>query len=74
MTLVGTLDTPSPPHPHKGALIEFLLNEMGASAEESLYVGDRWEDGEAAQYNKMSFIAVGWGYGEWDSVKIRAGW
>lgn len=71
--IVGTLDTP-PAHPHKAALIKSLLNNMGASADTTLYVGDKWEDGEAAAANGMAFYAAGWGYGEWDSEKIPRGW
>ncbi|MFA7403410.1 MAG: HAD family hydrolase [Pelobacteraceae bacterium] len=71
---VGTLDTPTPPHPDKAALISFLLNEMGVTADESLYVGDKWEDGEAARSNGMPFAAAGWGYGEWDLVTKPQDW
>lgn len=73
-SLIGTLDTPSPPHPDKAALIRSQLNEMHASAENSWYVGDKWEDGEAAQNNGMPFIAVDWGYGDWDGNNLPESW
>lgn len=72
--IVGTLDTPTPPHADKAALIRFLLNEIGVSGESSLYVGDKWEDGEAAAANNMVFWAAGWGYGEWNIDKVHHGW
>jgi phosphoglycolate phosphatase len=73
-SIVGTLDTPTPPHPNKAALIQFLLNEMGVSADTSLYVGDKWEDGEAANANSIPFCAVGWGYGVWHAAEMPPGW
>lgn len=72
--MVGTVDTPSPPHADKAALIRFLLDNFGANAQLSLYVGDKWEDGEAAQANGMPFAAVGWGYGEWDKALMPRNW
>ena len=71
---VGTLDTPFPPHTDKAALIRYLLTEIGVTAEKSLYVGDKWEDGVAADANGMAFRAAGWGYGEWDAADIPPGW
>lgn len=72
--IVGTLDTPVPPHADKAALIRFLLNELGLAAEKSLYVGDKWEDGEAANANAIPFCAVGWGYGVWHAAEMPPGW
>ena len=72
--IVGTLDTPAPPHANKAALIRFLLNEIGAAADTSLYVGDKYEDGEAATANNMAFCAAGWGYGEWDVKEMPPRW
>ena len=72
--IVGTLDMPVPPHIDKAAMIRQVLNDIGAIAELSLYVGDKLEDGEAAQANHIRFIAAGWGYGEWDSVVMLNNW
>jgi phosphoglycolate phosphatase len=72
--VVGTLDMLVPPHTNKAALIRFLFNEIGVPVEASLYVGDKWEDGEAAAANDMAFCAAGWGYGEWDVADLPLGW
>ena len=72
--IVGTLDTPAPPHVNKAALIKSILNEMAVSAESTLYVGDKWEDGVAAEANKVPFCAVEWGYGEWNSTQMPPTW
>lgn len=64
--IAATLDTSNPPHANKGALIKFLLDEMGLCAEKTLYVGDKLDDALAAEANCMPFAAAAWGYGEWD--------
>jgi len=72
--VVGALDSQFPPYSNKASLIRSLLDEMAVDAAASVYVGDKWEDGEAADANQMPFIAVGWGYEEWDAKKIKPGW
>jgi phosphoglycolate phosphatase len=71
---VGTIDTPNPSHADKATLIRSLLAELKLDARQTLYVGDKYEDGEAAAANGMPFIAVGWGYGEWDEATMPSGW
>jgi phosphoglycolate phosphatase len=72
--MIGTLDSRTPPYQNKAAMINTLLYEMSVDAATSVYVGDKLEDGEAAEENQMPFIAVEWGYGEWDAKKIKPGW
>lgn len=70
-SVVGTLDSISPPYPNKASLIGAVLDTMGGNPLKSLYIGDKREDGEAAEANLMPFLAVGWGYGEWDKETIK---
>lgn len=72
--MVGAVDTSTPSHADKATLLGSLLNELGVDAAASLYVGDKWEDGEAAAANGMSFAAAYWGYGEWDITNMPNGW
>lgn len=72
--LAATLDTPGTPHDNKASLIRSVLDDMGGDASKSLYLGDKWEDGEAAAANGMRFIAAGWGYGNWGKAKLPLGW
>lgn len=71
---IGTLDSTTPPYPDKAVLIRRLLYEMGVTAATSIYIGDTRKDGEAAEANQMQFIAVGWGYGEWQIETMKDGW
>lgn len=71
---VGTLDTPTPPHADKGALITTLLADLDLEPRRTLYVGDKREDGEAADANGLPFLAVAWGYGTWAAAHMPANW
>lgn len=66
-SVVGALDNVSPPYVNKGALISAVLAEMAVEASTTIYIGDKREDWEAAQANQMPFVAVGWGYGQWNN-------
>lgn len=72
--IVGTLDAPGNHHADKASLLKSMLAETQADAKTVHYMGDKWEDGEAAMANGMPFIAAGWGYGDWDKVEMPADW
>jgi phosphoglycolate phosphatase len=72
--LVGTLDTPGSQHADKASLIKSVLADTGARGPSSPYIGDKWEDGEAASANGMPFFAASWGYGAWDRATMQAPW
>lgn len=52
------------------ALTRFFLNEINLSAEKTMYVGDKWEDGMATSANGVIFCAALWGYGNWDPTNL----
>jgi len=60
---VVALDFFTPPLPSKAAMLGRLLADQGFDAQRAVYVGDRIEDGEAAEANGLPFIAAAWGYG-----------
>lgn len=61
---VYALDCVSPPLRNKAAMITHLLQEQQLDAQACLYIGDRVEDGMAADANQMPFTLVTWGYAE----------
>ena len=61
---VYALDSFTPPLGNKSELLGRLLTELRLAADETLYVGDRDEDGEAAAANNMEFLMAVWGYGQ----------
>lgn len=61
---VYSQDAFKPPLSSKAEVIGKVLTHHGIKPSEAIYVGDRTEDGEAAQVNGMGFCWVTWGYGE----------
>ena len=60
--------------PDKAAMIGRLLADQAIPREAAIYIGDRSEDGESADANKLPFIAVTWGYGSLLAEEMRDGW
>ncbi len=54
----------NPALPSKASVIERVLDVHHIVKSETLYIGDRNEDGEAAHANGLKFVWVAWGYGE----------
>lgn len=53
---------------NKGELLAYAMDQIGARADQSVMIGDRQHDMDAARANNMARIAVTWGYGrpaEW---------
>jgi phosphoglycolate phosphatase len=65
---VYALDRYQPRLPDKGALLQHLLIEQALQPAEVLYIGDKIEDGLAAEQNDMAFLGVTWGYGDFASA------
>lgn len=61
---IHALDRYTPRLPDKTALIRMLLAEHDLQPELALYIGDKTEDGIAAERNNLPFLAVAWGYGD----------
>jgi len=60
---VYALDLFTPPLPNKAAMLGRMLVEQRIDKRRAVFVGDRIEDGEAAEANGLPFIAATWGYG-----------
>ncbi|MDR2881976.1 MAG: HAD hydrolase-like protein [Azoarcus sp.] len=71
---VYALDLFTPPLPNKAAMLGRMLVDQGIDTRRAVYVGDRIEDGEAAEVNNLSFIAATWGYGIPDGEGLAARW
>ena len=53
-----------PPMPRKPApdMIDYMLDKLGVSGEDAVYVGDSEVDIVTAQNSRMDFIGVSWGF------------
>lgn len=68
---VYTLDQAGAAFKSKSEVIKKQIGDFTLSVDQVIYVGDRLEDMEAAQSNKLNFLGVSWGYGKFPShVKI----
>jgi len=61
---IYALDRYQPRLSDKGELLQRLLMEQRIRADEALYIGDKSEDGIAAERNALAFLGVKWGYGD----------
>ena len=64
---VYTLDQAGAAFKSKSEVIKKQIVDFTLSVDQVIYVGDRLEDMEAAQSNKLNFLGVSWGYGEFPS-------
>jgi phosphoglycolate phosphatase len=71
---VYAIDRVDPPYAHKTAMIAAQIAEQGLPARQTCYIGDKPEDGLAADANGLDFLAVAWGYGEWKAADVPAHW
>lgn len=65
---VYSLDSIHPPASNKGTLLRHILEKHGLATEATLYVGDRYDDYEAAAYSGMAFAFATWGFGTDDTL------
>lgn len=73
-TSVFALDLRSPGFANKAAMITAQLEEQGIAPQTAAYVGDRPEDGQAADANKLTFYAAQWGYSAFPEEDSPAHW
>lgn len=71
---VYALDMVSPRLPDKASMIARLLDTQAVDRQQAAYVGDRREDGEAANANSLAFFAATWGYGALGVDELEPGW
>jgi phosphoglycolate phosphatase len=71
---VYALDMTEPRLPGKAQLLAKQIAEQGLRADRAIYVGDKHEDGLAANANGMPFHYVAWGYGELQREQMEPTW
>lgn len=71
---VFSLDSAVPAYPDKATMLAQLLHECSIDPETAAYVGDRPEDGQAADTNGLGFFAANWGYGPFEERKLPPHW
>jgi phosphoglycolate phosphatase len=71
---VYALDLFEPRLPDKPAMIARLLADRGIARDTAVYVGDRSEDGESADANRLPFLAATWGYDSLSPAEMAPHW
>lgn len=71
---VYALDYFTPAAPHKLAMVTRVLARHAIAAEHAIYIGDRLEDGQAAEGNALAFAMVRWGYLDDSLGQIPSHW
>lgn len=71
---VYALDARSPAFPNKAAMIGGLIQDQRIAHGSAAYVGDRPEDGFAADANGLPFYAADWGYSAFPAQDTPPHW
>lgn len=71
---VYALDMVTPRLPGKAQLLTKQLAEQQLDPASTIYVGDKYEDGEAAEANGLAFHYASWGYGDLRREQLGIGW
>lgn len=71
---IYALDLFQPRLANKAAMIARLLADHAIAPETAVYVGDRREDGESADANRLPFVATTWGYGSLTASELTGHW
>ena len=71
---IYALDYYNPPVPSKKHMVGRILADHHIDASSAIYIGDRVEDGLAADDNALEFAMVTWGYVDHAAGEIPAHW
>jgi phosphoglycolate phosphatase len=71
---VFALDTYTPPLASKPLMLQQILADYQIDPKQAIYIGDRYEDGLAADHNQLAFAMVTWGYADKTVTTIKPNW
>lgn len=71
---VFALDTYKPPMASKPLMVAQILADYKIEPDQAIYIGDRYEDGLAADDNQLAFIMVTWGYADKLVTTLKPNW
>lgn len=58
------------PFPNKKSMLADLIKENKIDSKNTIYIGDRLEDQDAAMHNNLRSATVSWGYGDYVDASI----
>lgn len=71
---IFALDYYTPAMANKGQMLSQILSDLNIAPKDALYIGDRYEDGIAAEQNDLPFVLVSWGYFNEEIAQAKAEW
>ena len=71
---VYALDLRVPAFPDKATMLSRLLQDLNIEKTKASYIGDRPEDGQAADKNELTFYAAEWGYSPFSENETQQHW
>ncbi len=71
---VFALDSYNPPLASKPLMVAEIIADFKIKADEAIYIGDRYEDGLAADFNQIDFAMVTWGYADHAKTELKPSW
>ncbi|PCI58952.1 MAG: haloacid dehalogenase [Methylophilaceae bacterium] len=71
---VFALDSYTPPMASKPLMVAQILADYEIDPANAIYIGDRFEDGHAADHNHMDFGMVTWGYADKSVAALKSHW
>jgi phosphoglycolate phosphatase len=71
---VYALDMVEPRMPGKAQLLSKQIGEQSINTATTIYVGDKLEDGHAAEANALTFYYASWGYGDLQQGQMDVNW
>ena len=71
---VYALDLRTPAFPNKASMLTQLLLDLNIEKTKASYIGDRPEDGQAADKNELTFYAAEWGYSPFSENETQQHW
>jgi phosphoglycolate phosphatase len=67
---IYAIDRVMPAYSNKAHMLRSMMADLSLQSTDCIYIGDRFEDNEAANANALRFIHVSWGYGS-DDFQIK---
>lgn len=71
---IFALDSYTPALTSKSLMVAQILADFNIDPAQAIYIGDRYEDGLAADYNQLQFAMVTWGYADKGAMKLKPNW
>lgn len=71
---IFALDSYTPPLASKPLMVAQILSDYQIDPAQAIYIGDRYEDGLAANHNQIPFAMVTWGYADETVAELQPHW